>query len=114
VSICFLDSIFDLAAIRSSHDRVGLIFDLVFFMIFALIWPLLTIGRLLELQLNCWWIVPMMVPLVIGVVGAYCGRPLFARVALGIAFFVLLPPVFLSPPKDSGTTQADVPDDSRP
>ena len=114
VASFFLDSIVHLATWGDSQGRTDSVFYLVCYSIFVLVWPLMTVGRLLELRLSLLWIAPILAPLVIFVLAEQYGLHVVARVMLGVAFIVQLPLVFLPPRAALVTHQPEVPDGPRP
>ena len=80
--------------------------DIAFFAICALVWPLATIMRLLELQLSPLWVLPLLAPLAVTVLATYAGWLLEARVVAGIAIVAQLPLMLLSPRKGLQATQS--------
>jgi amino acid permease len=100
VASLFLDSIVHLATMGASQSRAKSVFDLVCYSFFILVWPLMTVGRLLELRLSLLWILPILVSLSVLVISL---RENWGWVPLGafiVALAVQVPLVWLSPPKE--------------
>jgi hypothetical protein len=95
MSSLFLDAIVHFATRGASQS----VLYLVCYSFFIFVWPLMTIGRLLELRLSLLWMLPILLPpsvLVLALREDWGWVPLGAFIT---ALAVLVPLVWLSPPK---------------
>jgi uncharacterized protein YqhQ len=109
-----LECLFDFARSLTFHDRVDFAFNLFFLSICLLVWPLLALRRLIEIRASRLWILPILVPIAMGLFCAFKGWPLALRITNLVAFAVQSPLMFLPPRKDLDATQVEGPVGSHP
>jgi len=66
-------------------------------------WAVVTVRRLVDLRLSPWWMIPVTIPVLTGLIAVFKGSELQLRLALGIAFIALLPPFFVSKGSDQSS-----------
>jgi len=66
----------------------------------ALMWPILTIRRLVELSLSWMWVIPLVILYAVALVAAVRGQPLLVTPTADVAVLAQIPLVFLSPRKE--------------
>jgi hypothetical protein len=113
-TILMLECLFDFAGSLTSHARVDFAFNLFFLSICLLVWPLLTLRRLIEIRASRLWILPILLPIAVGFFCAFKGWPIALRITNLVAFSVQLPLMFLPPLKELDATQVEGPVGSHP
>jgi hypothetical protein len=100
---------------RIAQDRTPFDFYLIIAPLYALIWPLATMRRLVYLRLSRLWTLPILLPL------AFLALELYMHwshkvdaIALLLSLAVQAPLVFLSPRKALTTTESVISGDSHP
>jgi hypothetical protein len=99
-SILLANFAHDLAKCQESHDMAGFVVFLAFSVLMALMWPILTIRRLVELSLSWMWVIPLVILYAVALVAAVRGQPLLVTPTADVAVLAQIPLVFLSPRKE--------------
>jgi len=107
-SITFLGVVNELV-IWKPIGHAHLVFNLILAALFVLVWPLLTIRRLVELRLSLLWFVPILTPFAISMVANDYGMKVVVIVGSTVQFFVLVALALIPPRAALSVTQVDTP-----